>query len=69
MESGGSQWKVTADDVIYHNKIPGVQINDVVEFNKVLLLGTREETTIGRPFVPGASVVAAVEETFKDAKV
>lgn len=69
MESGGSQWKVTADDVIYHNKIPGVQINDVVEFSKVLLLGTREETTIGRPFVPGASVVAAVEETFKDAKV
>lgn len=69
MESGGSQWKVTADDIIYHNKIPGVQVNDVLEFNKVLLLGTRDDTTIGRPFVPGASVVAAVEETFKDAKV
>jgi hypothetical protein len=23
LESGGSQFKVTADDVIYHNKIPG----------------------------------------------
>lgn len=69
MESGGSQWKVTADDVIYHNKIPGAHVNDVLEFNKVLLLGTREDTTIGRPFVPGASVVAAVEENFKDAQV
>lgn len=69
MESGGSQWKVTADDVIYHNKIPGAHVNDVLEFNKVLLLGMREDTTIGRPFVPGASVVAAVEENFKDAQV
>lgn len=69
IETGGSQWKVTADDVIYHNKIPGAHVNDVLEFNKVLLLGTRDDTTIGRPFVPGASVVAAVEETFKDAKV
>jgi large subunit ribosomal protein L21 len=69
MESGGSQWKVTADDVIYHNKIPGAQVNDVLEFKKVLLLGSREDTTIGRPFVPGASVVAAVEENFKDAQV
>ena len=68
MESGGCQWKVTADDVIYHNKIRGVHVNDVLQFNKVLLLGTQSETTIGRPFVPGATVVAAVEETFKDAK-
>lgn len=55
--------------MIYHNKIPGAHVNDVLEFNKVLLLGTREDTTIGRPFVPGASVVAAVEENFKDAQV
>lgn len=47
----------------------GVHVNDVLEFGKVLLLGGLSETTVGRPFVPGASVVAAVEETFKDAKV
>jgi large subunit ribosomal protein L21 len=68
-ESGGTQWKVTADDVIFHNKIPGVEVNDVLQFNKVLLLGTQDDTTIGRPFVPGATVVAAVEENFRDAKV
>ena len=28
-----------------------------------------QETVIGRPYLPGSSVVAAVEEHFKDAKV
>jgi large subunit ribosomal protein L21 len=69
LESGGSQFKVTPDDVIYHNKIPGVTVNDVIEFGKVLLVGTAQETAIGRPFIPGATVIAAVEETLKDAKV
>ncbi|WIA17389.1 hypothetical protein OEZ85_014247 [Tetradesmus obliquus] len=69
VESGGSQFKVTPDDIIYHNKIPGVTVNDVIEFGKVLLIGTAQETAIGRPFIPGATVIAAVEETLKDAKV
>jgi large subunit ribosomal protein L21 len=69
VETGGSQFKVTADDVIYHNKIPGVTVNDVIELGKVLLVGTAQETAIGRPFIPGASVIAAVEETLKDSKV
>ncbi|KAF6259378.1 ribosomal protein L21-like protein [Scenedesmus sp. NREL 46B-D3] len=69
VESGGAQFKVTPDDVIYHNKIPGVTVNDVIELGKVLLVGSAQETAIGRPFIPGASVIAAVEETLKDAKV
>lgn len=69
LQSGGSQFKVTADDIIYHNKIPGMQVNDVLEFGDVLMVGTQQETTIGRPFIPGAAVIAAVEENLKDAKV
>eukprot|EP00775_Hariotina_reticulata_P004174 gene4174-4422_t len=45
------------------------QVNDVLEFSKVLLVGTRTETTIGRPYIPEASVIAVVEEVFKDSKV
>eukprot|EP00879_Flechtneria_rotunda_P008553 GHRR01008960.1.p1 GENE.GHRR01008960.1~~GHRR01008960.1.p1 ORF type:complete len:295 (+),score=104.38 GHRR01008960.1:1166-2050(+) len=69
VDTGGFQYKATADDVIYHPKIPGVLVNDVLELGKVLLVGTPQETIIGRPFIPGASIVAAVEETFKEAKV
>eukprot|EP00878_Enallax_costatus_P008902 GHUV01009306.1.p1 GENE.GHUV01009306.1~~GHUV01009306.1.p1 ORF type:complete len:325 (+),score=85.82 GHUV01009306.1:256-1230(+) len=69
VETGGTQFKVTTDDVIYHNKIADVMVNDVVQLGKVMLIGTQQETVIGRPYLPGASVIAAVEETFKDSKV
>jgi ribosomal protein L21 len=44
-------------------------INDVLSLGRVLLLGSRSETVVGRPYVPGASVLVAVEEHFKDGKV
>jgi large subunit ribosomal protein L21 len=68
-EIGGSQFKVTADDVIYFPRLAGVDIDDVLSLNRVLLAGTRDATVIGRPLLPGARVVAAVEEIFKDHKI
>lgn len=53
--------QVTADDVIYTEKIRNVAVMDKLRLGRVLLLGSRSETTIGRPFITGASVVAAVE--------
>ena len=41
----------------------------VLSLGRVLLLGSRFQTIIGRPYVPGASVLAAVEEHFRDGKV
>jgi large subunit ribosomal protein L21 len=67
--SGGTQFKVTADDVVYHPHIRGAEVNDVLELRHVLLLGGPAATVVGRPYIPGASVVAAVEEVFKDTKV
>ena len=69
IEVSGSQYKVTPDDLIVTEKLKGVDINDKVRLNKVLLVGSRTETTIGRPYVPDASVTAAVEEQFLDGKV
>ena len=63
------QYKVTPDDLIVTEKLSGVDINDKIRLNKVLLLGNKSETIIGRPLVEGASVVAAVEEQFLDGKV
>lgn len=34
---------------------------DKLKLGRVLLLGSKDETTMGRPFIPGASVVAVVE--------
>lgn len=69
VQIGPFQYKITADDVILNPKIKGVEVNDVLALGKVLLLGSKASTTIGRPYVPGACVIAAVESHFRDAKV
>ena len=63
------QYKVTPDDLIITEKLSGVDVNDRIRLNKVLLLGNKTETIIGRPAVEGASVIAVVEEQFLDGKV
>lgn len=61
VEVGATQFKVTPEDLIYTQKLKGMDVNDKVSLDRVLLLGSKFETVIGRPFVPGASVIAAVE--------
>ena len=50
-------------------KLRDVDVNDRVKLGRVLMLGSRHETIIGRPLVPNASVTAVIEEQFQDAKV
>jgi large subunit ribosomal protein L21 len=69
VEVGGTQYKVTPDDVIITEKLDGVDISDKIQLQRVLLLGTAAETVIGRPYIPGATVTAVVEEQFLDGKV
>lgn len=69
VELSGTQYKVTPDDVIITEKLNGVDINHTIRLNKVLMLGSEKETIIGRPYIPGAEVVAAIEEQFLDGKV
>lgn len=69
VEIGGTQFKVTTDDIIFVNQLTDVDINEVLSLERVLLLGTQSQTLIGRPYVPGAQVLVAVEEHFRDGKV
>ena len=60
---------MTPDDIIFVNQMPVVEVNEVISLGRVMLLGSRAQTVIGRPYVPGASVIVAVEEHFRDGKV
>ena len=42
-------------------KLRNVDVNDKISIRRVLMLGSRHETIIGRPLVPGAFVTAAIE--------
>lgn len=51
----GFQHKLTKDDSLIVDKI-NVDIGKVIVFDKVLLVGTPEYTSVGRPFVSSAKV-------------
>ena len=69
VEVGAQQFKVTPDDLIYVERLQGVDVNDLVRFGRVLMSGSASRTVVGRPYIRGASVVAVVEEQFRDGKV
>ena len=62
------QFKVSPDDVIFVDKMTGFDVNDIVSLPRVLMVGNRARTVIGRPCVPGAEVLAVVEEQLIDGK-
>lgn len=69
IQIGSHQFKVSNGDCIYTEKLKFCEVHDKIILNKVLMLGSKTQTMIGRPVVPEASVHAVVEEHALDAKV
>lgn len=65
---GAHQYKVTPGDYITVEKIP-VDVGTQISLDKVLLVGGKKFTSIGRPLVHGARVIATVEEQTRAEKV
>lgn len=62
VQIGSHQFKVSAGDWIYVEKLKYADVKQKIILNKVLMLGTKSETVIGRPILPGGAVHALVEE-------
>eukprot|EP00340_Litonotus_pictus_P000433 CAMPEP_0170515666 /NCGR_PEP_ID=MMETSP0209-20121228/2077_1 /TAXON_ID=665100 ORGANISM="Litonotus pictus, Strain P1" /NCGR_SAMPLE_ID=MMETSP0209 /ASSEMBLY_ACC=CAM_ASM_000301 /LENGTH=240 /DNA_ID=CAMNT_0010800259 /DNA_START=1 /DNA_END=724 /DNA_ORIENTATION=+ len=61
IEYNGFQHKVTKDDLVMMEKLP-FNAGDSFVIDKVLLIGTTEFTSVGRPVVANARVLCTVEE-------
>lgn len=66
---GGRQYIVFPGRFLYTQRLKGANVNDKVILNKVLLVGTKTSTYIGKPVVPNAAVHAVVEEQGLNDKV
>lgn len=66
--TGGKQYRVLEGDIIDVEKVP-VEEGGQVEFNRVLLVGTDEDTLIGRPLVMQATVKATLLKQMKSKKI
>mmetsp|Transcript_23557 Transcript_23557/g.39246 ORF Transcript_23557/g.39246 Transcript_23557/m.39246 type:complete len:217 (+) Transcript_23557:269-919(+) len=69
VDFSGSQYKISPDDVIVADKLEDVDVDSVVDLDKVLLVGSKTATLVGSPLISGAKVQAVVEEIAKDKKV
>ena len=67
IETGGKQYKVQQDDVLFIEKLD-VEAGDTVTFDKVLAVGG-DDLKIGAPYVDGATVTATVEKNGKSKKI
>ena len=64
IKTGGKQYRVAANDVVFVEKLPG-QAGDTVTFDQVLLVGDK----VGAPLVEGASVTGTILEQGRGEKV
>lgn len=67
IQTGGKQYKVTNDDVIFVEKLD-VEANDTVTFD-VVAIGTDDGIKVGTPLVEGAKVTAEVLKNGKGKKI
>ena len=66
--TGGKQYRVAEGDVIFVEKLEA-DAGEEVTFDNVLCVVDEETSTIGKPFVEGASVTAKVVKNGKSAKI
>ncbi|KAM5574208.1 50S ribosomal protein L21, chloroplastic [Rosa sericea] len=66
---GGRQYIVIPGRYIYTQRLKGAKVDDKVVLNKVLLVGTKTTTYIGKPIVTNAAIHAVVEEQGLNDKV
>lgn len=68
VEIAGQQYKVAQSDKLYVPKLNS-EIGAKVKIDKVLLVSDETKTTIGAPYIKGASVEAKVLGHMQDDKV
>lgn len=65
---GGKQYKVVKGDLLTVDRIP-VDVGTQISLDKVLLVGGKSFTAVGRPLVSDAKVLATVEQQTRTAPV
>ena len=70
IQTGGKQYKVKSGDKIKIEKLAGeYKEGDKVVFDKVLLVDNGSDTTIGTPFIDGATVSATITKVGRLPKI
>ena len=66
---GCTQFKVGKGDIVNAERVPDAKVGEIIDLDRVLLLGSPDQTVVGYPYIPGVKVQARVEEQTVDEKV
>lgn len=69
IETGGKQYRVSAESTIRIEKLPQVKEGAAVVFDKILLTDDGAKTVVGAPYIAGASVKGEVVEEGRNKKI
>ncbi len=70
IKTGGKQYRVSKGDSIRIEKLGDeVEVGQKINFDEVLLVDNGKDTTIGTPFISGASVSAEVTKIGRADKI
>ena len=69
IETGGKQYKVAEGDIFSIEKLKDHKTGDTVIFDKVLVVDTGSTTTVGTPYIEGATVEVSLTEEGKGKKI
>ncbi len=69
IEDSGAQYKVSEGQIIDVDLRAVLEGTDVIEFDRVLLVGEGTDVKIGTPIVEGAKVTAKVKGEIKGPKI
>lgn len=68
--TGGKQYKVSVGDIIKIEKLEGeYKAGDKIIFDKVLLVDNGKDTTIGTPYIDGATVESLFQREGRAKKI
>jgi large subunit ribosomal protein L21 len=68
IETGGKQYRVAQNDIVTVERLAG-EPGETVEFDRVLMMGSGEDLSVGAPVLDGARVVAEVVDQTRSRKV
>ena len=68
IETGGKQYRVAQNDIVTVERLNG-EPGETVEFDRVLMMGSGDDVSVGAPTVDGAVVTAEVVDQSRTRKV
>jgi large subunit ribosomal protein L21 len=69
VETGGKQYKIAEGDIFTIEKLKDHKAGDSVVFDKILVLDDGKTTTVGTPYIEGATITVDLIEEGKGKKI